>query len=185
MTGAVKQAIIDFTSAIQLEPNDHRSFCDRATAYNRIARYRAALADANEAIRQAPDSYLGHDARGWAYSGLARAGFSRFGAKATPLRARPISSTQSPTSGKPSGSTPTLPIATTAGLKRSSRSPIARTPQETRVVFPTCADEGAMPPTYRQISATDSDETHRDILNAPSRQGNLGDIVAASMPAAA
>ncbi len=59
-----KQAVIDFTHAIEENPDDPEAYNARGFAYSRIARYDEAIADYSEAIRLDPKNVKAYNRRG-------------------------------------------------------------------------------------------------------------------------
>jgi tetratricopeptide (TPR) repeat protein len=67
MMGQLMEVIAEYTDVIQRDPNQALAICARATAWNGLYQPDRSIPDATEAIRLAPDLYLGYDARGYGY----------------------------------------------------------------------------------------------------------------------
>ena len=63
-TGAYEEAIVEFTTAIKISPNDARIYNDRGRVYHRMNRFPEAIEDFSKAIEIAPKDYAGYSERG-------------------------------------------------------------------------------------------------------------------------
>lgn len=68
--GDNQQAVLHFTKAIELDPNDHVFFSNRSAAYAAMSDYENALKDAETCVKLAPQWAKGYSRQGLALFNL-------------------------------------------------------------------------------------------------------------------